>query len=85
MAQILAFLVSLGQAMQAFSVPCLWVGWWLWRAGFISQDTYLLYYNFYNYHNDYGPQEVARQEAYERQLQQQAEHERQLQVSKLSK
>ena len=26
-----------------YSVPCLWVGWWLWRAGCISQDTYLLY------------------------------------------
>ena len=39
----LAFLVNLGQAMQAFSVPCWWVGWWLWRAGCISQDTYLLY------------------------------------------
>ena len=24
----------------------LWVGWWLWRAGCISQDTYLLYYYF---------------------------------------
>ena len=24
-------------------VPCCWVGWWLWRAGSISQDTYLLY------------------------------------------
>ena len=23
----------------------LWVGWWLWRAGCISQDTYLLYHN----------------------------------------
>merc|ERR1712012_1110080 len=22
----------------------LWVGWWLWRAGCISQDTYLLYW-----------------------------------------
>ena len=21
----------------------LWVGWWMWRAGCISQDTYLLY------------------------------------------
>ena len=30
--------------MQAYSVPCWWVGWWLWRAGCISQDTYLLYY-----------------------------------------
>ena len=39
----LAFLVNLGQAMQAYSMPCWWVGWWLWRAGCISQDTYLLY------------------------------------------
>ena len=39
----LAFLVNLGQAMQAYLMPCLWVGWWLWRAGCISQDTYLLY------------------------------------------
>jgi hypothetical protein len=40
----LAFLVvDMGQAMQAYSVPCWWVGWWLWRAGCISQDTYLLY------------------------------------------
>ena len=40
----LAFLVNLGQAMQASSVLCWWVGWWLWRAGCISQDTYLLYF-----------------------------------------
>ena len=40
----LAFLVNLDQAMQAYySVPCWWVSWWLWRAGCISQDTYLLY------------------------------------------
>ena len=39
----LAFLVNLGQAMQAYSVPCWWVVWWLWGAGCISQDTYLLY------------------------------------------
>ena len=39
----LAFLVSLGQAMQAFSVPCWRVGYCLWRAGCISQDNYLLY------------------------------------------
>ena len=39
----LALLVNLGQAMQAYSVPCWWVGWWLWRVGCISQDTYLLY------------------------------------------
>ena len=37
------FLVILGQAMQAYLVPCWWVGCWLWRAGCISQDTYLLY------------------------------------------
>ena len=43
----LAFLVNLGQAMQAYSVPCWWVGWWLWRAGCISQGTYFLYtYSF---------------------------------------
>ena len=29
--------------MQAYSVPCWWEGWWLWRTGCISQDTYLLY------------------------------------------
>ena len=39
----LAFLVNLGQVMPAHLVPCWWVGWWLWRAGCISQDTYLLY------------------------------------------
>ena len=43
----LAFLVNLGQAMQAYSVPCWWAGWWLWRAGCISQDTYLLYVFLY--------------------------------------
>ena len=40
-------MVNLGQAMQAYSVPCLLVGWWLWRAGCISQDTYLLYNCFF--------------------------------------
>ena len=40
----LAFLVNLGQAMQAYLVPCWWIGRWLWRAGCISQDTYLLYW-----------------------------------------
>ena len=40
----LAFSVNLGQAMQALlAVPFWWVHWWLWRAGCISQDTYLLY------------------------------------------
>merc|ERR1712218_1011 len=29
--------------MQACLVPCWGVGWGLWRAGCISQDTYLLY------------------------------------------
>ena len=47
----LAFLVNLGQAMQAYSVPCWWVGWWLWRAGCISQDTYLLYNICFANHN----------------------------------
>ena len=40
----LEFLVNLGQAMQAYLVSCWWVSWWLWRAGCISQDTYLLYF-----------------------------------------
>ena len=40
----LTFLVDMGQAMQAYSVPCWWVGWWFLRAGCISQDTYLLYF-----------------------------------------
>ena len=31
------------QALPAHLLPCWWVGWWLWRAGCISQDTYLLY------------------------------------------
>ena len=39
----LAFLVIFGQALPAHFVPCWWVGWWLRRAGCISQDTYLLY------------------------------------------
>ena len=39
----LAFLFILGQALPAHLVPCWWVGWWLWRAGCISQDTFLLY------------------------------------------
>ena len=25
----------------------LWVGWWLWRMGCISQDTYLLYFKIF--------------------------------------
>ena len=29
----LAFLVDLGQAMQAYLVPCWWVGWWLGPRG----------------------------------------------------
>ena len=51
----LAFLVNLGQAMQAYSVPCWWVGWWLWRAGCISQDIYLLY----NYYSNQGVSEMS--------------------------
>ena len=38
----LAFLVILGQAVPTPMVPCWWFGWWLWRAGCISQETYLL-------------------------------------------
>ena len=40
----LTFLVILGQALLAHLVPCWWVGWWLWCADCIWQDTYLLYY-----------------------------------------
>ena len=42
----LAFLVILGQALPATLVPCRWIGWWLWRAGYILQDTYLIYVFF---------------------------------------
>ena len=45
----LAFLVDMGLAMQVYLVPCWLVGWWLWRAGCISQDTYLLYYNLFQF------------------------------------
>ena len=38
-----ASLVILGQALPDHYVPFWWVGWWLRRAGCISQDTYLLY------------------------------------------
>ena len=34
---------TLQLALKPNSVPCWWVSWWLWRAGCISQDTYLLY------------------------------------------
>ena len=34
---------GLGLAGSLHWVPCWWVGWWLWRAGCISQDTYLHY------------------------------------------
>jgi hypothetical protein len=32
-----------GPGHAGFFGALLWVGWWLWRAGCISQDTYLLY------------------------------------------
>ena len=48
----LAFLVNFGLAMQAHMVPCWWVSWWLWRAGCISQDTYLLYLMMINNNDD---------------------------------
>ena len=44
----LAFLFIYGQALPAHLVPCWWVGWWLWHAVCISQDTYLLYSTQYN-------------------------------------
>ena len=31
-------------SLPAHLVPCWWIGWWFWRAGCISQDTYLLYF-----------------------------------------
>ena len=34
----LAFLVNLGQTMQAYSVPCWWVGWWF-GAQAVSRKT----------------------------------------------
>ena len=34
-----------GQGHAGLFNALLWVGWWLWRAGCISQDTYLLYIN----------------------------------------
>ena len=37
-----------GPGHAGFSVPCWWVGWRLWRAGCISQDTYLLYWKYSN-------------------------------------
>ena len=30
-------------ALLVILMPCWWVGWWLWRAGCISQNTFLLY------------------------------------------
>ena len=38
----------------AHLVPCWWVGWWLWRTGCISQDTYLLYVLFRTFTNPHG-------------------------------
>ena len=46
-----AFLVILGKALPAHLVPC----WWLWRAGCISQDTYLLYYGDRYHYLKLGP------------------------------
>ena len=39
----LAFLVILGQVFPAHLVPWWWVGWWLRRAGCISQDFIIKY------------------------------------------
>ena len=40
--QNLAFLVNLGQAMQAYSMPCWWVGWWLWRGLYLARHIFTL-------------------------------------------
>ena len=48
----LSFLVILVEALPALLVPCWWVGWWLWRACCISQDTYLLYINIIHLKNN---------------------------------
>ena len=42
-------------AMQAYLLPCWWVVWWLWRAGCISQDTYLLYCVIVIVNKEYQP------------------------------
>ena len=39
----LAFFVNLGQAMQAYSMPCWWVGWWLWRGLYLARHLFTLY------------------------------------------
>ena len=53
----------------AHLVSCWWNGWWLWRAGCISQDTYLLYpdsredNNHHRlYHHCYCPNSQSMQE-----------------------
>ena len=38
----------MGQALPAHLVPCWSVGWWLWREGCISHETYLLYQDYYS-------------------------------------
>ena len=41
--------------LSAHLVPCWWVVWWLWRAGCISQDTYLPYvYRICKFHVPWG-------------------------------
>ena len=42
------FVFILGQALPAHLVSCWWVGWWLWHAGCISQESYLLYFFIYS-------------------------------------
>ena len=51
-------LFILGQVLSAHLVPCWWVGWWLWRAGCILQDSYLLYYSIYFFCNLYADKNV---------------------------
>ena len=45
-----------GPGHAGLSMPCWLVGWWLWRAGCISQDTYLLYlFNVIQYNKSFRP------------------------------
>ena len=45
--------VHFGLGLAGSFGACWWVGWWLWRAGCISKDTYLLYNNDNNNNNDH--------------------------------
>ena len=44
----LGFLAQSRPGLASSFLPCWWVGWWLWRTCYISQDTYFLYKTFKN-------------------------------------